>query len=186
VRDGVKNDTGGVIALAAQRIRERWPITELEGFLGPDVLLVPAPRSAPLKDADALWPARSTCEAFVRMGHGRGVETLLHRFQPVQKSAFAGKGTRPTALEHLASIAARELELFRPTHVTVVDDFVTTGATLLACASHLAALWPDLEVRCFGLVCTASDDEPDLERLDSPSAGHIAYNSNTGRTTRRP
>lgn len=186
VRDGIKNDTGGIIALAARRIRERWPIEEFEEFLGPDVWLVPAPRSAPLKDVAALWPARRVADEFVSKGHGDRTATLLRRLRPVQKSAFAGKGQRPTPLEHLGTIVSESVADFPPARVTVVDDFVTTGATLLACASHLSANWPGVDVRCFGLVRTANEEETPLQRLDLPTTGEIKYHVNSGRTSRRP
>lgn len=186
VRDGIKNDTGGLIALAARRMRERWPMAPLEDVLGPRVLLVPAPRSAPLKDEGALWPARRVCEELVRYGHGGSWKPLLRRRWPVQKAAFAPRGERPSAEEHLVSLEFQALELIEPERVVVVDDFVTTGATLLACASHVQAAWPRVEVVTFGLVRTESDAGAELERLDVPVAGSIVLVAATGRTQRRP
>jgi hypothetical protein len=74
VRDQVEHDKDGIIALAAQRIHERWGSLGIEDFLGPDVLLVPAPRSAPLIDPRALWPGRRICEELV--GRGLAAEIL--------------------------------------------------------------------------------------------------------------
>lgn len=186
VRDSVKNDTRGIIKLAALRIRERWDELGLDEFLGPDVALVPTPRSSPLKDASALWPARRICEELVDEGHGADVLALVERRTPVPKSAFAAKGKRPQAADHLASMGASQLVPLPHQRVTVVDDFVTTGATLLATASHVAALWPTAEVRCFALVRALSGDDVDIERLDVPAVGTITHYPNTGRTTRRP
>jgi hypothetical protein len=52
----------------------------LKNYLGPDEVLVPAPRSSPIK-AGALWPALRICEALVaagqmKMANSRGPESL--------------------------------------------------------------------------------------------------------------
>lgn len=186
VRDRVKNDTGGIIELAALRVRERWSEIGLEEFLGPDVLLVPTPRSSPLKDASALWPAQRICEELVREGHGSQVLPLVERVRPVPKSAFASKGNRPKAADHLASMATMRSAPLPHQRVVVVDDFVTTGATLLATASHVAALWPNSDVRAFALVRSMSGEQVNITRIDVPATGSITFYPDTGRCTRRP
>ena len=187
VRDQVKNARGGIIELAAQRIQERWDTLGFAGFLGSNVLLIPAPRSSPLSNPRALWPPYRIAEALARQGLGEAVVPLLERTRAVPKSAFATPGTRPAAMDHLASIIA-DSPLALPQHsaITVVDDFITTGSTLLATASHLQAAFPDTTVRCFALVRTLSGEPVEMSELATPCTGTITYYSDSGRTTRRP
>jgi predicted phosphoribosyltransferase len=66
--------------------------------------------------------------------------------------------------------------------ITVVDDFVTTGAMLLACASLVRAAIPSSAVLCLGLVRRLET----VSELLTPCAGVIAYDAITGDTWREP
>lgn len=104
VRDDVKFDRNGVIALAARRIAERWDALGLGDFLGPDFLLVPAPRSSPFKDPKTLWPPRRICDELVERELGIASHPLLVRDRAVPKVAFSAPAKRPTAQEHFDSM----------------------------------------------------------------------------------
>lgn len=143
-------------------------------FLAPDAVLVPAPRSAPLASKDALWPARILCEALVRGGLGFEVLPCLVRTEAVRKSAYAGVGERPTPRRHYDTIRV-ELELLvRPARITVVDDIITKGATLLAAASRVGEAFPSADVRVFALVRTMGLVQ-DIEHILTPCRGRITY-----------
>jgi orotate phosphoribosyltransferase-like protein len=57
--------------------------------------------------------------------------------------------------------------------ITVVDDFVTKGSTLLAAASRVAEAFPETTVRTFALVRTMGF-APEIEGIVAPDAGTIA------------
>jgi hypothetical protein len=150
----VKNDEPGQVRRALERMAQSQRAREagLLDFLGADVALVPAPRSAPLQKG-ALWPARRICEELVMLGLGAEVVPCVRRVKAVQKSAFAQTGERPTPEVHLRSMAIDAAILTRQ-RIVVVDDVVTKGATLLAAASLVKASFPQADVFAFGLVRT--------------------------------
>ncbi len=183
VHDQVKHDKDGIIALAAQRIQEQWGSLGIEDFLGPDTLLIPAPRSAPLIDARALWPGHRICEELVGRGLGADIFPCLERHEAVPKAAFAGPGQRIKAQRHMETLQVATTLSLRSHHViTIVDDFVTTGAMLLACASLVAAAFPSSTVICLGLVRRLES----VSELLSPCTGLITFDSATGNTWREP
>lgn len=170
VRDSIKHDWPPGIAHAVERLAEEFGNTPLAEVLGPEVSLVPAPKSAPLVEG-ALWPARRIADELVRRGLGKEVIPCVRRITPVKKSAYAGPGERPTAKAHFESMET-ENPLARPSRVAVVDDVLTKGATLLAAASHVAGLFPEAEVRVFSMLRTMGL-QPDIERILDPCVGMI-------------
>jgi hypothetical protein len=136
VRDGVKYDTPHVIRRIAERLQQDLRRSGLEEHFRDDVVLVPVPRRAPLKYKAARWPARRICEELVKTGLGREVLPCLERSRAVPKSAYARPGERPDPEIHYESMRI-SATAFRPEKITVVDDFVTRGATLLAAVSRV-------------------------------------------------
>lgn len=88
------------------------------------------------------------------------------------KSAFASPGMRASALRHLESMRIDRV-LFRPNSVTVVDDFITKGATALAAASLVKDAFPEAQVRVFALVRTMGL-VPNVDRCVEPCVGRIS------------
>jgi predicted amidophosphoribosyltransferase len=142
-------------------------------FLGPEVTLVPVPKSAPLPSArggPVLWVPSRICEALVAEGLGGAVVTCVERVTAVPKSAFAARGERPSIDRHIESMRAR-LEL--PTNrITLIDDVVTKGATLFAAARVIANAFPEIEVRAFALIRTCGL-VPEIAQLIEPTVGAI-------------
>lgn len=150
----------------------------LGAFFGEDVVLVPAPRSAPL-ESGWLWPANTLCQAIVAAGLAAEVRPCIRRRQPVPKSAFARSGERPSVQTHLDSMEVDLPDLLSARRVTVVDDVVTKGATLLACASLAKAAFPSSEVRAFAVLRTRGlpwiVQQPPLDQLDSVNVGQPVH-----------
>ncbi len=166
----IKRDQSQVIAKVVERVVGTLQTAGLDEFLGPHVTLVATPRRAPLVRG-ALWPAWRICEELVAQGLGRETVKCLWRIQAVQRSASAAPGERPTVHEHLSSMEARAV-LGSPSAITIVDDVVTKGATLLAAASHVQDVFPGVPVRAFALVRTMGL-VPDVDRLVEPCTGTI-------------
>lgn len=153
----------------------------LTAFLGPDTTLVPAPRSAPLVEG-ALWPARRIAEQLFAHGFGSRVLPCLERARAVQTSHYAQPGQRPGPMDHYESL--RVLPDLEPAfRITVVDDVITRGATLLAAASRLAEAYPTAEIRGFAVVRTMGYAE-DIEEITDLATGTVSFGY--GRAIREP
>jgi predicted amidophosphoribosyltransferase len=142
--------------------------------LGPAVLVVPCPRSFLLAKG-ALWPPKEICDELVSQGLAMRSAPILERIRPVQKSSTAASDKRPKPLDHLRSMRVVEQLEFAPRRITIVDDVITRGATLIAAVSHLQQIFPNAEVRAFGMVRTKSF-EPDVGNIIDPVVGEVTFN----------
>lgn len=187
-RDAIKNDTFVTLRLqsgkiesvrgieyvvsALKREMEKFPF--LHECLGPNFALVPIPRSAPLRNKDALWPSRRICEALVAEGLGAEVTPLLIRKTAVQKASTAEKGMRPTAQQHFDStVIDNDVPALIEKPITLVDDIVTMGASFIGMFRRLSEAFPARKISCFALVRTESDGE--VLTLNAPVQGTIRY-----------
>lgn len=185
--DGVIGDPPvRVIEYAIARLQQELVGTGLGDFVAPDVTLVPCPRSAPFPPGQktTLWVALRICEALKDAGFGGAILPCLERIEAVEKSAFAAPGGRPSAQRHLDTMrVTRELE--PPSgRITLVDDVITKGATLLAAASLLAATFPRAEIKAFALIRTMGLI-PEVERIVDPVVGRVARTP-SGAADRQP
>lgn len=119
---------------------------------GPDVFLVPAPRSAPLVPS-ALWPGERICNALLAQGFAKATLPIVKRINPIPKSATAPLGGRPSVEQQYSSLEVQRT-LVAPARIVVVDDVVTRGATLLATAARLRDAFPEAAIEAFALIRT--------------------------------
>jgi predicted amidophosphoribosyltransferase len=117
----------------------------------------------------------------VTAGLGREVLACLRRTEAVPKSALAAPGGRPSVERHFETMEV-DRSLLRPSRITVVDDVVTKGATLLAAVSRVAEAFPDAEVRAFALLRTMGFVE--IEKILDPCTGTITLRN--GEAVREP
>lgn len=170
-----------IIASAIPHLRDA-KADNLKPFLGPDVTLVPAPRSAPLPDG-ALWPAKVICDVLHEHGFGQDVHAYLTRTKAVPRSSNSPAAERPLVPVHLASIEA-ERPFFVPDKITIVDDVLTMGRTSFACAELLRAVCPNAEIRIFAMIRTQGLQD-DIEKIVDPDTG-IIVGYPSGKTHRDP
>lgn len=169
-RDGIKSGNDAVLRQLVQHLTANFAATSLGAVLGPDVVLVPVPGSGVLV-AGGLWVPRLIAEALVAAGFGRQVVPCLKRVEAVPKSAFQAAGGRPSARRHYDSMRV-DAELIAAKRITLVDDFVTRGRTLLGGASRVAEAFPGVAVGAFALVRTKGL-QPDVASLVEPCLGRI-------------
>ncbi|MGX9357514.1 hypothetical protein ACS3SW_20725 [Roseobacteraceae bacterium S113] len=151
-------------------------------FLSTEAVLVPVPRSAPLRD-DALWPSKVISDVLVANGYGKETMALIDRVSAVKKSSTAGQGERPLVGEHMESMTVRS-ELIAPTTITLIDDVLTMGRTTYACASLLQDKFPEAKIRIFAMLRTLGMVD-DIETVFDPTVGTITGYS-SGKTYREP
>ncbi|MBS0251554.1 MAG: hypothetical protein JSR78_10890 [Proteobacteria bacterium] len=152
-------------------------------FLNPGVMLVPVPRSAPLADG-ALWPAKVIADILAAGGFGGAVLPCIERSSAVRKSSSSPAKERPSVAEHYESLAVPP-RLIRPAQITLVDDVLTQGRTVFACAMRLAEAFPDAQIRCFAMVRTQGFVE-NIEQIIEPCTGVVHFYENSGKTFREP
>jgi predicted amidophosphoribosyltransferase len=157
-----------MIDYVVRRLRETDP-AELRGLFGPSTTLVPVPRSCLMKP-DTLWVPARICQRLVAEGLARETVPCLVRATELPRSA--GATVRPSASEHYDSLAVeRDLLVASVGPMTLVDDVVTRGATLLAAVSLLEESFAGTDVRALALIRTMSAGE--VESVLSPCVGTI-------------
>ena len=178
----VKQGDETFISRLAANLRLHTERSVVADALGEDVALVPMPRSAPPKNRNSLWPGRLLAQALVECDMGECVLAVLHRKRAVPKSAYAAPGQRPTAMDHLGSFRVSAATI-QPERIVIVDDVVTSGATMLAAVSAVSDMFPAAAVRGFAFFRTQSRGK--ISKFLSPVESTIRLRSN-GRTQRRP
>ncbi len=170
LRDRIKAGDKDLIRQIADRLASGFGASGLAAVLGPEVVLVPAPRSSPLLPG-GLWPPKLVADALVAVGLGKSVVPCLERTEAVPKSAFAKPGERPSARRHYETMRVNA-ELLPASRLTLVDDFLTKGNTLLGGATRMIEVYPSYEVAAFGLVQTKGF-LLEIERVIDPCVGTI-------------
>ena len=165
----VKAGHSEALARVIDRLVTDFSSTGLSAVLGPDVTLVPAPRSSVLV-AGGLWPTRLIADALVAARLGSSVLPALTRTTAVPKSSFQARGERPNAKLHYETIAV-ELGL-ATSRITIVDDVLTKGNTLLGAATRLTEGFPNADIAAFGLIRTMGLI-PDVTSIVEPCVGTI-------------
>lgn len=160
---------------------------------GDGVVLVPAPGSAAAQRA--CWVGGLLAWCLREVGLAAEVWPILRRRYAVRKSAFATAGERPSVLEHYASFAVEGASLDRMRmapcsavgelagkglRLTLVDDVITRGRTLLAAGAQLHEAFPAARIQAFALLRTLERGEALCQILD-PCDGEVRWQSDDAR-----
>lgn len=176
----LKNCRAAILQRVGLRFAEQVTLGRFQGILGPDVLLVPAPRSSPaVKDMN--WPALRISKELQDRHLCGGISCMLERHAPVAKSALVTKGSeRTTPEQHAASLRCTMTPSAPRTPITIIDDVVTRGSTLLGCAWVLAERFPEASICALAVVRTMSGLEVE-SILDPVDDGRICLRSGSPR-----
>ncbi|MDE0528856.1 MAG: hypothetical protein OXH85_09245 [Truepera sp.] len=103
---------------------------------------------------------------------------LLRRIQAVSPSSGVGSSSmRPTVTQHRDSLEVDQ-NLFSSEKVTLIDDVVTMGSTLLSCAAELREVNPAVQVQAFALCRTETGKKlNDLKEMRDPKIETISHMS---------
>ncbi len=140
-----------------------------KNFFGPEVALVPVPKSSLMKKG-TLWTPLRIAQEMERQGLGI-VSACLERTTPVPKAATAQSELRPKVRDHIASITLKP-SLHMPERIVLVDDIVTRGSTLLGCANVFKRQYPDADIKGFAIIRTISNPE-EFRSITDPVKGTI-------------
>lgn len=152
-------------------------------FLRDGGTLMPAPPHCLRHEAD-LWVPKRICEELQSVGIGYGITTGLERSEPVPPSHRASPGKRVRPFKHFTTIDFWP-ELESPARILIVDDVVTTGATLLACAWRIQSVYPSAEIGAFALARVDQDARlSDSREIYSPTIQVIEYDADCDRAKR--
>ena len=168
--------------LASDHGRDLFPTC-----FGSGVVLVPAPGHAPRVKGGK---PRSTTVELVRSMEAEGLgrrREWLHRLRKVPKSAWS-RGARPTEERHYSTIALSApavLGIDPVDRITVVDDVITTGATLHACVRRIAEAFPSAAVAAFAVVRTITGVSQLPKAFDPVPEGEGRIVRDADGTTRR-
>ena len=169
------------IAKAVQREMSTLPFISL---FQRDTILVPVPSSS-LMQPGSLWVPDRIATALAKAGVGKEVVRYLTRVKPLRKAASSEPSERPTPEEQFQTLAVqRRMSEAVPAQITLIDDIVTRGSTLLGAANRLAEVFPDARVSSFAAMRTVRPH--DFENVYDPQSGTIRYRELTGDTIRRP
>jgi predicted amidophosphoribosyltransferase len=152
----------------------------LAGFFDSSDVLVPVPGSEPQDPALRSVPSL-LAEALVREGLAGAHWQCIRRVQRVRKSATAAPRERPTAQRHYDSFSVEFAQIaVDPARMTLVDDVVTRGRTLLAAATRLHDAFPNARIQGFALLRTLGF-APRVDRLWDPCIGEITWRGGDAR-----
>lgn len=157
IKGKYKNADEEHIVYLAKRIKEEGKVVFFN-----DATLVPIPRSAPQMSDDAIYPAKTIAEIFVKNGIGKNISVLLERFKAIAKSSSQyTAATRNKVADHLNSIKVIPTLIDTPT-IILIDDILTLGRTSMACALLLKEAYPDKEIKIFCPLRTRSIEDKDI------------------------
>jgi len=124
-----------------------------------------------------------TSRRLIKKWLAKNVKPCIERLYAVPKSASAAPGQRPTVQTHYNSLKVGNLEIFKFEKITIIDDVLTKGSTVFACAMRLHEAFPNSSIKVFSHMQTQGLI-PEILKVKDHSVGDITYNGHD--TLREP
>ncbi len=179
VRDAIKHDIPGKIDAIVERLSQQH--INFPGWFGRDLTVIPIPNSSPfphgpfISPENTLWVSKQICLALVKHGLAAAMVPCLKRIHSVKKSAYSSPGDRPSVVAHYESIECNPALISTP-RALVVDDVITKGRTMLASASRIAEVFPNLKIQGFAILRTMGL-VADIERIIDCCTGTLEFSN---------
>ena len=123
------------------------------------------------------------CEALAKYALVNRCVPMLQRKQAVPNAATSTMSR--TVRRHRETMTIAQAELVEVPKIVIVDDVVTSGATLFAAVDVVKDFWPGSEIRAFALVRRVDKIPDSPNQCLEPCIGVITLRRN-GRTIREP
>ena len=164
----------------AEKIKKNIEKLPFKNFFGPDVSLVPVPKSSLMKEG-SLWVPERIAGALEKQNLGKKY-SCLQRINAVNKASTSINSDRPKPKDHFESIKCKS-KLPHPTNIILIDDVITSGSAILGCASKLKEVFPNASIKAFSVMRTISE-ENNFTKIEEPCIGTISLFDE--KTIRRP
>jgi len=164
----------------ADKLCERITVYPFNSFFKSNTVLVPMPGHAVMQK-DSLWVPHQIASVLECRGLGK-VSSYLYRWETMRSAHRCLAQNRPTAQEHYDSIATRDVGLFEPEEILLIDDIITQGATAMGCANLLCGVFPKSNIQVFEAVRVMSGSSC-FEKFYDPCEGIVRLLSD-GKTRR--
>ncbi len=132
-------------------------------------LAVPVPASRPTQ-SNAVWAAKSICLMLAKYGLVRDVAEIVTRTVALPvKAAHSPPGKRPKPKDHYETMAATAPVHGHPSKILLVDDVLSSGATIGGTAARIWDVLPGCELAAFAMARTVSEYVGPID----PRRGHL-------------
>lgn len=139
-------------------------------FFVKKAMLVPIPRHHPIKPG-SLWVPKVIADSLKRHGLGSGVIPCLERTEKVPQSSKSTAQDRPDMQAHYKTIRIQNCIATEPQDILLVDDVVTSGATIAASYKRVAEAYPNARIKAFASMSASFPDE--FRRVKDARTGTI-------------
>ena len=88
---------------------------------------------------------------------------------------------------HYASLGIGEPTLLGVRKITLVDDVVTRGSTIMGAAARILETWPDARIQAFAVARVDSEQElTNVKEMLDLALDEVRYDPSAGHLERRP
>jgi hypothetical protein len=167
----LKTEKISITSLIAKDIKKNLVNLPFKHFFGPEVTLVPVPKSSFTKE---LWVPHNLAKELETQGLGK-VKTCVKRAISIKKQSTSKEKRKPSI--HVKSLELNHFEEVSD-EILLIDDIITSGSTVMGVAIKLKEAYPDKNIRVFAVLRT-TDKREVCKNLIFPLKGKIILNGDS-------